>query len=452
MAQPAPESRATDERPQFGALEPGRPADDSRILGGGVYPEVQEIDPDARPGGESAPGFPPGPDTPALRPPGGGADAPINVAILLPLSGPNAGVGNALLNAAQMALFDVGGQNLVLWPKDTEGTPEGAVRAVEAALQDGVELILGPLFSGSVRAAAELARERGIGLVAFSNDRSVAGNGVFLMGFMPEQQVDRVVDFARTQGISRFAALLPETPFGATVEDALRAAMLRGGGDLVRVERYFTDTQDFQDPVQRVADYGRRSGLLRAARRDLEHRNDEISKRTLKRLESLDTIGELGYEALFIAEGGARMRAIAPLLPFFDVDPDNVRYLGTRLWEDSAIGREPAMVGGWFAGPSPEAAESFRVRYEVLYGAATPRVASLAYDATALAAVLSRAAERPYFTDKSLRNQNGFAGIDGIFRFDEEGIAQRGLAVLEIRQKDFEVISKAPESFQEAIN
>ena len=426
--------------------------DDSRILGGGIYPEVREIQPGASPDAETALAVPPDPGAPALRRPVSEAAAPINVAILLPLSGANARVGNALLNAAQMALFDVGGQNLVLWPKDTEGTPEGAARAVEAALQDGVELILGPLFSGSVRAAAESARERGVNVVAFSNDRTVAGDGVFLMGFMPEQQVDRVVNFARTQGITRFAALLPETPFGATVEDALRAAIARGGGNLVRVERYFTDVQDFQDPVQRVADYGRRSGLLRAARRDLEHRNDEISKRTLKRLANLDTIGELGYEALFIAEGGARMRAIAPLLPFYDVDPDNVRFLGTRLWEDPAFGREPAMVGAWFAGPSPEAAESFRARYAALYGAATPRVASLAYDATALAAVLSRAAERPYFTSDALRNQNGFVGIDGIFRFDEEGIAQRGLAVIEIRPKDFQVISSAPESFQEAIN
>ncbi|MCH8184231.1 MAG: penicillin-binding protein activator [Proteobacteria bacterium] len=426
--------------------------DDSRILGGGIYPEVQEIQPGASPDAETALAVPPDPGAPALRRPVSEAAAPINVAILLPLSGANARVGNALLNAAQMALFDVGGQNLVLWPKDTEGTPEGAARAVEAALQDGAELILGPLFSGSVRAAAESARERGVNVVAFSNDRTVAGDGVFLMGFMPEQQVDRVVNFARTQGITRFAALLPETPFGATVEDALRAAIARGGGDLVRVERYFTDVQDFQDPVQRVADYGRRSGLLRAARRDLEHRNDEISKRTLKRLANLDTIGELGYEALFIAEGGARMRAIAPLLPFYDVDPDIVRFLGTRLWEDPAFGREPAMVGAWFAGPSPEAAESFRARYAALYGAATPRVASLAYDATALAAVLSRAAERPYFTSDALRNQNGFVGIDGIFRFDEEGIAQRGLAVIEIRPKDFQVISSAPESFQEAIN
>lgn len=431
-------------------MQPG--ADGSRILGGGIYPEVQEVEPGARPDGDTALVFPPGRDTPALRRPGTGVAAPINVAILLPLSGPSAGVGNALLNAAQMALFDVGGQNLVLWPKDTKGTPEGAARAVEAALQDGVELILGPLFSGSVRAAAESARERGVNVVAFSNDRSVAGNGVFLMGFMPEQQVDRVVNFARTQGITRFAALLPETPFGATVEDALRAAMERGGGDLVRVERYFPDAPDLQEPVQRVADYGRRSGLLRAARRDLEHRNDEISKRTLERLASLDTIGELGYEALFIAEGGARMRSIAPLLPFYDVDPDNVRFLGTRLWEDPAIGREPAMVGGWYAGPSLEAAESFRARYAALYGTSTPRVASLAYDATALAAVLSRAAARPYFAEDSLRNQNGFAGIDGIFRFDEGGIAQRGLAVIEIRPKTFEIISNAPESFEEAIN
>ncbi|MCH8188102.1 MAG: penicillin-binding protein activator, partial [Proteobacteria bacterium] len=196
--------------------------DDSRILGGGIYPEVQEIQPGASPDAETALAVPPDPGAPALRRPVSEAAAPINVAILLPLSGANARVGNAILNAAQMALFDVGGQNLVLWPKDTEGTPEGAARAVEAALQDGVELILGPLFSGSVRAAAESARERGVNVVAFSNDRSVAGDGVFLMGFMPEQQVDRVVDFARTQGITRFAALLPETPFGATVDDALR--------------------------------------------------------------------------------------------------------------------------------------------------------------------------------------------------------------------------------------
>ena len=393
VVQPAPESRTTT--PQVG-----------------IYPEVQEAPPSEGLDAETALVVPPGPATPTLR--------PVNVAILLPLSGANAGVGNALLNAAQMALFDVGGQNLVLWPKDTEGTPEGAARAVEAALQDGVELILGPLFSGSVRAAAETARERGVNVVAFSNDRSVAGDGVFLMGFMPEQQVDRVVNFARTQGITRFAALLPETPFGATVEDALRAAMIRGGGDLVRVERYFPDAQDFQDPVQRIA--------------------------------ALDAIGELGYEALFIAEGGARMRAIAPFLPYYDVDPDNVRFLGTLLWEDPAIGREPAMVGGWFAGPSPEAAASFRARYAALYGAATPRVASLAYDAMGLAAVLSRAAERPYFTEESLRNQNGFVGIDGIFRFDEDGIAQRGLAVIEIRPRDFQVISNAPQSFEEAIN
>ncbi len=351
-----------------------------------------------------------------------------------------------------MALFDVGGPDLVLWPKDTEGTPDGAARAVEAALQDGAELILGPLFSGSVRAVAESARARGINIVAFSNDRSVAGDGVFLMGFMPEQQVDRVINFARTQGITRFAALLPETPFGATVEDALRAAMTRSGGDLVRVERYFTDAQDFQEPVQRVADYARRNGMLQAARRDLKHRDDEISKRTLKRLSSLDTIGDLGYEALFIAEGGARLGAIAPLLPFYDVDPNDVRFLGTRQWEDPAIGREPAMVGGWFAGPALEAPESFRERYEALYGAPTPRVASLAYDATALAEILSRAAQRPYFTEESLRNRNGFVGIDGIFRFDEEGIAQRGLAVLEIGPREFRVISNAPESFQDIVN
>ena len=416
----------------------------------GVYPDVQRVEPGGRRGEtETALVVPIPPGQPTLRPPQTGGIAPINVAILLPLSGPDSDIGNALLNAAQMALFDVGDRSLVLRPKDTSGTPEGAVLAIEAALQEGVELILGPLFSGSVRAAASSARERKINIVAFSNDRSVAGDGVFLMGFMPEQQVERVVNFAATQGITRFAALIPETPFGVTVENALRDAAERRGGALVRIERYASDATDYQEPVQRLADYERRHGLLQAARRDLEHRNDEISKRTLERLASLDTIGELGYQAVFIAEGGERLRALAPLLPFYDVDPDSVRFLGTRLWEDADIGREPALVGGWFAGPAPDAAEAFRRRYASLYGRAPPRIASLAYDATALAAVLSRAEARPYFTAESLRNQNGFVGIDGIFRFGIEGIAQRGLAVIEIRPRDFSVISEAPQSFQE---
>jgi ABC-type branched-subunit amino acid transport system substrate-binding protein len=431
---------------------PGPPAAATPVRGiDGIYPDVQRIRPPDESQIDTALLLPPL-EAPALTPPEDEEPPPIHVAILLPLSGSSSKIGAAMLNAAQMALFDVAGDRLVLHPKDTQGTPDGAVVAMEAALQDGAELILGPLFANSVRAAAGLSRERGINVVAFSNDRSVAGRGVYLMGFMREQEIARVVAYARTQGIARFAALVPESPYGEAVEMALLRAAQRAGGAVVRVERYPAGATDFFEPVQRLASYEARRAELQATRRELEARGDEIAVRTLRRLKGLDTIGDLGYDAVVIAEGGTRLQAIAPLLPFFDIDPDDVRFLGTGLWNEPGVGREPALVGAWFAGPSPGVGEGFRTRYQALYGSPPPRIASLAYDATALAAILARGRERPEFSAASLTVKSGFSGVDGIFRFDAGGVAVRGLAVLEIRPRTFRVLSNAPKSFEELVN
>lgn len=415
----------------------------------GIYPDVETVTPPDESLIDTALLLPP---PPTLTPPEPQEPPPIRVAVLLPLSGSSSAIGAAMLNAAQMALFDIADERFVLHPKDTRGSPDGAVVAMETALQDGAEIILGPLFASSVRAVANLSRERGINVVAFSNDRSVAGGGIYLMGFMREQEVARVIGFARTQGIGRFAALLPESPYGEAVEMALRIAAQQTGGAVVRVERYPAGATDFFEPVQRLASYEGRRAELQAMRRELEARGDEIAVRTLRRLEGLDTIGELGYDAVVIAEGGSRLQAIAPLLPFFDIDPDDVRFLGTGLWDERNIGREPALVGGWFAGPSPVEGEGFRTRYEALYGAPPPRIASIAYDATALAAVLARGREQPDYSAAALTAKSGFSGVDGIFRFNSSGIAERGLAVLEVRPRTFRVLSDAPTSFQDLVN
>ena len=153
-----------------------------------------------------------------------------------------------------------------------------------------------------------------------------------------------------------------------------------------------------------------------------------------------------------LAEGGDRLRALAPLLPFYDVDPARVRFLGTGLWDEPSLGREPSLVGGWFAGPDPKAGKGFRTRYQQLYGKLPPRIASLAYDATALAAVLARTRPQPYYESSALINPAGFSGIDGIFRFATSGISERGLAVLEVRPDGLRVVSPAPVSFDPPTN
>lgn len=392
------------------------------------------------------------PEPPKLVRPKGALAGPIKVALLLPLSGADAALGQALLDAAQMALFDVGDDRLMILPRDTAGTPEGAVAAVEAVLSEGAELILGPLFAASVRAVAPLARAGNVPIVAFSTDRSVAGGGVFLMGFTPDQQVERVVAYAARQGLTRFAALAPATPYGTAVVDALNRAAALHGGDVVQVERYDPEVGDVSETVRRLADYERRRAALERQRGLLAARGDDVSKTALRRLERLDTIGDLGFDAVMLPEGGNRLRAVAPLLPFYDIDTGKVRLLGTGLWDEPGLGAEPALVGGWFASTPPDSAAAFQERFRAFYGRTPPRISSLAYDAVALAAALAGDPPETRFGTDAITAPSGFAGFDGIFRFASDGVAERGLAVIEIEPTGLRVIDPAPQSFESLIN
>ncbi len=371
------------------------------------------------------------------------------VGLLVPLSGSSAPLGRALLNAAQLALFELARDDFVLVPRDTRGTREGAARAAEEVIEEGVGLILGPLFAPSVEAVAPAARAEGINVVAFSNDRSVAGDGVFIMGFMPEMLVARIVTYAHSRGISRFAALLPDTVYGTTVAEALRRVAAAIGATVYQVERYSAaDAHTVSPVVRRLADYDARKAALTAQLQALEGKEDEASKRALKRLEKLETLGEVEFDAVLIPEGGAKIRAIAPLLPFYEIDTRKVRVLGTVEWDDPGLITEPALFGGWYSAPSPKGRESFEKGYAETYGQKPPRLASLAYDATALAAVLAQADWTERFSSEALTASNGFTGIDGIFRLLPSGLVERGLAVIEVRPRRTRIVSPAPQTFE----
>ncbi len=355
-----------------------------------------------------------------------------------------------MVNAAQLALFDLADDRFELLIHDTRGTTVGAAEAAALAIGAGASLILGPLLSASVTAVAPAARAANVRVVAFSSDRSVAGAGVFTMGFFPGAGVKRVVAFARSRGILRFAALAPESAYGTTVVEALRRAAETVGAVVTRVETYDPGAGDFATVVRRLADYDSRRQALMVQRAALEAQDDEIARQTLKRLERLQTIGDLPFDALLVADGGERLQSLAAHLPFYDVDPAKVRMLGTGQWDEPGIGAEPALVGGWFAAPPPAARADFMRQFVQVYGHKPPRLATLAYDATALAAVLARTGGGPDFSAQALTAPSGFAGRDGIFRFLPEGVAERGLAVLKVLPRGFEVIGKAPETFQPA--
>ncbi len=400
----------------------------------------------AAPQAEAPPPVTPGPAAPVVTE---GAPPPVTpstarpiVAVLLPLSGPSAPLGRALLNAAELATFDIGNDSFTLLPRDTGGTPEGATTAAQSALAAGASLILGPVFATEVPAVAQVARPANVNVVALSNDRTVAGPGVFVMGVSPQGQIARVVTFATSRGLHSFAALLPNNSFGSVVEDAFRSSAAAAGAQIAIVVHYDPGA-DATDAVRRLAAFQANGGGAPAAQ--VPTPQSQNGDAAAPPAPSAAT----GFDAVLMPDFGDRLLSIAPLLPYDDIDPAQVRFLGSALWEDPRVTRESSLAGGWFAAPPPAARADFVTRYQSVYGQPPPRLATLAYDATALAAVLARSANGPDFSAPAISNPNGFAGTDGIFRFRSDGTAERGLAVLEVHRDGFHVISPAPEDFRD---
>jgi ABC-type branched-subunit amino acid transport system substrate-binding protein len=375
--------------------------------------------------------------------------ATVRAALLLPMTGKFAGLGQALANASQLALFEVADQHFQLLPFDTKGSAEGAAAAAGQALAQGADVILGPVFSAEVKAVAPVARERNIPVLSFTTDRSAAGNGAYALGFLPGPQVERVVAFARSQGKEKFGLLFRNDDYGRAVADAFRAAVPAQGGQVVKTELYDPNTQDFSRLVSRFAEFDSRKGALAREKARLATRSDAGSQDQLKQLDKAQVLGDAPFDAVMIADDGTRLRNIAGQLSFFEVDMARVKLLGTLLWDEPSLWADPALQGAWYAAPPGQAHQEFEARYAKAFGqmpARTGQLASIAYDATALAAALARAGQGDY-PAQALTNPNGFAGADGLFRLLPDGTADRGLAVREISKDGAKEIAPAPASF-----
>lgn len=337
----------------------------------------------------------------------------VKVALILPLSAPgNAGVAaQSMKNAAELALTEFNSPDIQLLVKDDAGSAPAAQQAAQQAIEEGAEIILGPLFAQSVQAAAQAARPRGVPIIAFSTDTSVAARGVYLLSFLPESDVRRVVSYAVATGKRSFAALVPDNAYGSVVEAAFKEAVARRGGRVVALERYPLDKSRMQEPVKLVAQA--------AARAD----------------------------ALFIPDGADAVPFVVQSLAASGITNKRIQLLGTGLWEDPRIFNDPALQGGAYAAPDKAGFTSFATRYRAKYGQDPVRTATLAYDATALIAALVKTQGQQRFSEEVLTSPSGFAGIDGVFRFKADGTNERGLAVLRVAPNDGQVVSPAPKSF-----
>ncbi len=349
----------------------------------------------------------------------------VKVAILLPLSakGNTAKIAKALKQAGELAMFDFNNPDIILTAKDTKGTPAGAKAAAVEAINSGAELIIGPLFAKNVKAATPVAQKAHVPMVALSSDRTVAGNGVYLLSFLAGQDVDRIVTYAISNGKSRFGALIPDTKYGHLVEKAFQASVTKHGAQLVALKRFPVDPNGMLGPIEEIAKLARST--------DPETKEPVVPQ----------------IDALFIPSGAQIIPTLSPILPYFDVDTKAVKLIGTGSWDYSDIGREKPLRKAWFPGPDPKGWRKFNRRYAETFGAAPPRIASLAYDAVSLAVSLSKYPRGSRYTTRTLTRSSGFAGIDGLFRLRPDGTSERGLAVLEIQKFGPRVIDNAPRLF-----
>ncbi|MET0248778.1 MAG: penicillin-binding protein activator [Sphingobium sp.] len=329
------------------------------------------------------------------------------VALLVPMSGPNAGVGQSIANATTLALMDTKADKVRITTYDTN---MGAAAAASRAVAEGNRLILGPLLADDARAVAPIAARASVPVISFSNDVSVAGDGVFIIGYNPNQSIERVVDYARGKGLSRFGALVPRGTYGERSGNALLRAVEQAGGTVVSMQTFD------RSPASMTA--------------------------AVKALKASSS-----YDALLIADSGRVAVQVAPIVR--KNGGASARLLGTELWNtDTSIGTSPALRGAWFASVSDGLYRQLATKYRARFGTTPFRLSSLGYDSVLLTVRIAKDWKPgTVFPAARLRDSSGFSGIDGAFRFGRNGVAERALEVSEVGAGASAVIDAAPRSF-----
>ncbi len=358
------------------------------------------------------------PSTPVGEP-GAPPRAPVKVGLILPLTGAGqAGiVAESMKMAAELALKDVQAKHVQLVIRDDKGTPEGAMAAATDVINDGAEIILGPLYARSVSTVSAIARSKNAPVIAFSNDKQVASSSTHLLSFLAGPEVTRVVSYAAQKGKRRYVALIPDDAYGKLVEPSFKEAVARHGGVVVASHNYPADTG------------GRVAGLL------------AVVKALKEEIRGIEEHGE-PVDAIFIPGGEETVQLLGPLLKQADIDTKRIKVIGTGALDTPNAGRDDTFVGAWFAAPDPRGFKDFSERFVKAYGRSPPRIATLAYDAASLTAALATGPDGARFIPSALTRASGFNGVDGLFRLMSDGVTDRALAVLEVQKFGAAVIDQ----------
>lgn len=357
--------------------------------------------------GDATPSAPSAPAVPPVEP------GKVRVGLILPLTAPGGGgaAGASFKNAAEMAVAEYSGSSVQLLIHDDKGTSDGGREAAQAALSEGADIIVGPLFAPSVQAVGQVAKAAGKPVIAFSTDANVASKGVYLLSFMPESDVDTILAFAASRGKRSVAALIPNTAYGSIIAASFQEIAPRRNIRVAAIERYSPDKASIDAAVKKIAAMGGQA------------------------------------DALLIPDTGDGMQAVGQALAANGLDNKKIQMLGTGVWDDPRVLGIKAIQGGWYAAPDKAGFNGFAARYRARYNEEPLRIATLPYDAVVLVNALYTKYGASGFTEATLTSPDGIIGTDGLFRFRPDGTNQRGLAVLQVDAGAVQTISPAPRTF-----
>ncbi|MDA3889683.1 MAG: penicillin-binding protein activator [Allgaiera sp.] len=342
----------------------------------------------------------------------------VQVALLVP-SGSTQQSDNALAqsleNAARLAISDLNGVKIDLRVYPTAGNPQQAAQAATQAVNDGAKIILGPVYAQAANAAGVVAASRGINVLAFSNNPSIAGGNVFILGQTFSDTARRLMVYAVSQGKTKIAVVHDTTTSGKMADSAISDAIAAAGATKVADDTY----QYSQNGVVQAAP---------AIANDIKNAN---------------------ADAVFLAANTAgALPLLTQLLSENGVDSKTEQFIGLTRWDipQSTLSL-PGVQGAWFALPDPSMSQQFAARYAQAYGNPPLPITGLAYDGIAAIGALIKAGNSNALTAQALTQPSGFVGVNGIFRLLPNGTNQRGLAIAQIVNNQVQVIDPAPRSF-----
>ncbi len=375
------------------------------------------------------------------------------VGMLLPLSGEASAIGNGLKNAAMLALEDMNNPHLILQFYDTKSTPDGAREAAETAISQDVKMIIGPLMASEVEAVSQVTKSSRVPVVAFSTNENVLQNQVYTLGLLVGEQVDRIVEYAYSQGREKFALLVPDNSTGIVVARETLKAVRKYGGNVVKIAFYPPNTNDFSEIVKELTNYGNRASYANAEKERLERlarTGDEDAIEELRKFETKGASRGIDFDAIIIPESGSRLKSATAMFGYYDVFAPDVLFMGTSVWENTNLTKETALNKAVYPVLSRNYSAYFNRKYHSLFGVYPNALLTFGYDAVALASSLAK--KNSSDLNAAITSPDGFSGISGAFRILPNGKNQHSLDIMQITSRGDVVVDAAEHNFADSMS